>query len=183
MGLAVWEPVPLPKPRVLVPSGAEALHGNCLLTAVSPALTPASTTDFSACGAAAIVVNAVEAPVKPGEAATIVLSPATEPDEPVEAAAKRPRLAEPAAGGVAGSAAAAASSAPGGGCALGSGRWWTELTLPAEGPDGAAPPAKKGISLAAVAAPLDPNGNVLLTRSVISRSPGVCFSLSFVCIS
>ena len=162
MGLTVWEQPATPqKTRVLVPSGTEALHGRCLLTAISPALTPKSTTDFSVCGAAAIVVNVVEDTVMPGGAATVVLSPATDMDEPVEAAAKRPRLAEPGAEG--GPASAPSAS---GGCALGSGRWWTELRppRPPDHPTVANPPPKKGISLAAVAAPLDPDGNVLLTR-------------------
>jgi 8-oxo-dGTP pyrophosphatase MutT (NUDIX family) len=45
-----------------------------------------------------------------------------------------------------------------------SGRWWTELPAPDDDDDADPAPVPRGISLAAVVAPLDPHGRVLLTR-------------------
>lgn len=135
---------PATRPRVLTPGATatewtESCHGACLLRAVSPSLQPAAATDFSACGAVAISVDVREG--QSDGAAEVTVSPAAAGGGG-EPAAKRPRI----------------SSVDQGGCTLGCGQWWTEMELPVP------PTPSKGIGLAAVVAPLDQHGRVLLTR-------------------
>ena len=144
---------PAGRPRVLTPDGttwAVAQHGHCLLRAVSPSLKPRATTDFTACGAVAIKVKMRE--VQSEGAAEVTVSPGVDGEEQPEA--KRPKLATN-----------PSSAVPDVTCTLGCGQWWTEMAPPVM-PNSRADhaPNARGISLAAVVAPLDQHGRVLLTR-------------------
>eukprot|EP01043_Picozoa_sp_COSAG02_P025827 COSAG02_NODE_1465_length_12485_cov_9.526804_7_plen_233_part_00 len=149
---------PISKPRVLTRAmdGANAAavwsaakHGHCLLRAVSPSLSPRAAVDFTACGAVAIKVNVRE--VQLGGAAELTVTPSVEEEEQPDA--KRPRL----------SMIAGVNSATS--CSLGCGQWWADMELPIERHDDANQALRaRGIGVAAVVAPLDQHGRVLLTR-------------------
>lgn len=128
---------------------SEAQHGHCLLRAVSPSLRPRAATDFTACGAVAIKVNVRE--VQADGAAELTLSPGVDEEHPPDA--KRPRL----------SSMATSVNPAGVDCTLGCGQWWARMELPVV-PHGTEPTPPRGISVAAVVAPLDQHGRVLLTR-------------------
>ena len=148
---------PEARPRVLTPKGAtaiaattsEAQHGHCLLRAVSPSLLPRAATDFTACGAVAIKVNVRE--VQADGAAELTLSAGV--DEEHHRDSKRPRL----------SPMGTSMNPAGFDCTLGCGQWWTKMELPVV-PRGIDPTPPRGIGVAAVVAPLDQHGRVLLTR-------------------
>jgi hypothetical protein len=129
-----------------------AQHGHCLLRAVSPSLSPRAPVDFAACGAVAIAVSVRE--VQLDGAAELTVTAGV--DEGQQPDAKRPRLS---------SAMVAGSANLDSTCTLGCGQWWAEMDLPVVRHDQTEQAlTARGIGVAAVAAPLDQHGRVLLTR-------------------
>ena len=159
----------LSKPRVLTaamdPGAAAAAgatsrwsaaqHGHCLLRAVSPSLSPRAVVDFTACGAVAIQVNVREVQLDGAVELTVTAGV----DEEQQRCAKRSRLS------IVPGSSANVPDASCRSCTLGCGQWWAEMELPVVRHDKTQQAlAARGIGIAAVVAPLDQHGRVLLTR-------------------